>query len=53
MNITDKGRRITEYEFLLWEYKRNGCKEEVIKQLEAKIKALKQGAADFEFGAFQ
>jgi hypothetical protein len=43
MNLSDQGRLIREYEFLLWEYRRSGCTEEAIKQLEDKIKALRQG----------
>jgi hypothetical protein len=43
MNISDQGRSIREYEFLLWEYKRNGCADEVIEKLEDKINKLKQG----------
>jgi hypothetical protein len=48
MNISDQGRRIREYEFLLWEYKRNGAMHEVIKKLEDKINKLKQGKFEDE-----
>jgi molybdopterin converting factor small subunit len=48
MNISDQSRRIREYEFLLWEYKRNGTMDEVIKKLEDKINKLKQGKFEDE-----